>query len=70
MEEKNNQDAFDFFMSAKPDEIKNLGWRIGEKLDTYFTDDFIDEIIEPFVQGINEGCMDKFEIEFQLKIKK
>ena len=63
-----NQQAFDFFMKALPEEIKDLGWRIGEKLDSFFMDDFMVEIIQPFILGIVEGSYHKFDDPIIIKL--
>jgi len=47
--------AFDFFMTATPEEVKDLGWRIGEKLDSFSVEDFMDAILKPFAVGMMEG---------------
>ena len=62
------QNAFDFFEEAAPEDIKTLGWRIGEKNDLMFSDDFINEIIAPFITGIVKGSHHKFENPISIKI--
>ncbi len=60
--------AFEFFWSATPEEIQSLGWRIGEKYDSCFQDDFIRIIIKPFVQGIASGAYCNFDNPVSIKI--
>ena len=58
-----NRAAFDFFLSATAEEIEELGWRIGEKLDDYFGDDFIKNILNPFIIGVRKGSGRKEIVE-------
>ncbi len=52
MKSKSNIPAFNFFMVAKEQDIVDLGWRIGEKLDSINP---WEEIIIPLCKGIIEG---------------
>jgi len=65
----NNRDAFTFFMLADNKEIERLGWRIGEKLDLMFAEDFLEDIIKPFVKGIINGSYHKFENPIKIDIE-
>lgn len=53
---KDNQEAFEFLFTATTRDIYELGWRIGEKWDSASTDDFLDFLIVPFLQGIVDGA--------------
>jgi hypothetical protein len=48
--------VFDFFMTATKEDIKNLGWRLGEKNDSFTSkEDFEIEYIMPLLEGMQEG---------------
>jgi len=63
---RNNSAAFEFLYNGNKEEIQELGWRIGEKWDSGWSDDFLEDIIIPLVRGIISGSAN-FQIEFKGK---
>jgi len=46
--------AFNFFMSANLKEIYELGWRFGEKRDSFIYEDF-KEMLDALEEGMKDG---------------
>jgi len=49
--------AFDFLIIATPEEIEEIGWRLGEKLDGSDADDLISRYLAPLLAGLEKGSL-------------
>ena len=53
--------AFDFLIIATPEEIEEIGWRLGEKLDGSDADDLISRYLAPLLAGLEKGSSQKIK---------